>query len=414
MKARRLAYAILNDVINEKQYANLALKQRLQEVDLIDQPLVTSIVYTTLQHQRFLRHLWRKHTVSKPDRRVAVLLDNACAQLVKMDRIPDYAVLNESVELCKEIEKHSVKMVNAVLHKVIENPFEVDPSLDPLEIYAIEKSLPTFVIKLWINHYGEEQMRKIAEALMEPARLCGRINTLKIDLEEVFDSYGVEKGTLSPTAFYMEENLLQSDWFKEGMVWIQDEASQMVSDFVEAKPGMKVLDACSAPGTKAAGIACHMNNEGWIDAVELHEARNRLIEQKMRQLEIDIVHVKTMDARTIHTEFKQDYDRVLCDVPCSGLGVLRRKADIKLRLKPEVLDELQKLQAEILESAQTCLKVDGLLVYSTCTLNRKENEGQIKQFLKNHDNYVLIEEKTIFPDQYGSDGFYMAKLKRNA
>ena len=257
-------------------------------------------------------------------------------------------------------------------------------------------------------------MRKIAEALLEPARLCGRINTLKIDPEEVFESYGVEKGVLSPTAFYTEDNLLHSDWFKDGLIWIQDESSQKVSDFIEAKPGMKVLDACSAPGTKAAGIACHMNNEGWIDAVELHEARNRLIEQKMRQLDIDIVHVKTMDARHIKDVFKQEYDRVLCDVPCSGLGVLRRKADIKLRLNPEVLDELQKLQAEILESAQTCLKKDGLLVYSTCTLNRKENEGQIKQFLKKHDDYILIEEQTIFPDQYGSDGFYMAKLKRIA
>lgn len=414
MKARRLAYAILNDVINDRQYANLALKQRLQEVDAIDQPLVTSIVYTTLQHHRFLRHLWRKHTVSKPDRSVAVLLDSACAQLVKMDRVPDYAVLNETVELCKEIEKHSVKMVNAVLHRVLENPFIVDQSLDPLESYAIEKSLPTFVIKLWINHYGEAQMRKNAEALLEPARLCGRINTLKIDPEEVFDTYGVEPGTLSPTAFYMEDNLLQSDWFKDGSIWIQDEASQMVSDFVEAKPGMKVLDACSAPGTKAAGIACHMQNEGWIDAIELHEARNRLIEQKMRQLEIDIVHVKTMDARELENTFDQDYDRVLCDVPCSGLGVLRRKADIKLRLKPETLDELQVLQQAILEAAQTRLKIDGFLIYSTCTLNRKENEGQIKQFLKKHDNYVLIEERTIFPDQFGTDGFYMAKLKRNA
>lgn len=415
MKARQLAYEILYDVIVHEQYANLALKQRLSEVVPIDQTLCTSIIYTCLQNHRYIRALWQRHTSYFPSSKIAVLLDSATTQLIFFDRVPDYAVLNETVELAKKIEFNSAKMVNAVLHKVIQCGKEKLIGTDDLDTIALNASLPTFIVKLWNKHYGLEQTLLNAKALLEPSTLCGRVNPLKIDPDEIFYDPNVRRGVLSEHAFYTKDNLVQSDWFKTGECWLQDEASQSVSDFLEVEDHMNVLDACSAPGTKTAATAALMHNTGHIDAIELHEVRKQLIDKQLIHLGVTNVSTYTMDACFAKEHFKHDfYDRILVDVPCSGLGVLRRKADIKLRVNPEQLDELQALQASILEGVYECLKVGGLMVYSTCTLNRKENEMQIQRFCEKHPEFRLIEEKTIFPYQYNTDGFYMAKLKRFA
>jgi len=306
-------------------------------------------------------------------------------------------------------------MVNAVLHKVLEKGKEKLVGLDELDTIALNASLPTFVVKLWSKHYGMEQTLLNAQALLEPSLLCGRVNPLKIDTDEIFYDPNVTRGQLSEYAFYSKDNIVQSDWFKNGECWLQDEASQLVSEFLEPMDNLNVLDACSAPGTKTAATAVLMHNTGHIDAIELHETRTGLIDKQLVHLGITNVTTYTMDARDAKDNFKHNYyDRILVDVPCSGLGVLRRKADIKLRVSPAQLDELQALQASILEGVHECLKIDGIMVYSTCTLNRKENEMQIKNFVEKHPEFKLLEEKTIFPNEYHTDGFYMAKLKRFA
>jgi len=415
MKARQLAYEILYDVIVRQQYASLALKQRLQEAPVIDQTLCTSIVYTCLQNHRYIRVLWQRHTTYYPSSKIAVLLDSATTQLIFFDRVPDYAILNETVELAKNIDINSAKMVNAVLHKVLEKGKEKLVGLDELDTIALNASLPTFVVKLWSKHYGMEQTLLNAQALLEPSLLCGRVNPLKIDTDEIFYDPNVTRGKLSEYAFYSKDNIVQSDWFKNGECWLQDEASQLVSEYLELTDNLNVLDACSAPGTKTAASAVLMHNTGHIDAIELHETRTGLIDKQLVHLGITNVTTYTMDARDAKDNFKhKHYDRILVDVPCSGLGVLRRKADIKLRVSPAQLDELQALQASILEGVYECLKIGGIMVYSTCTLNRKENEMQIKKFVEKHPEFILLEEKTIFPNEYHTDGFYMAKLKRFA
>ncbi len=415
MNARQLAYEILYDVIVRKQYASLALKQRLQEAPVIDQTLCTSLVYTCLQNHRYIRALWQRHTTYYPSSRIAVLIDSATTQLIFFDRVPDYAILNETVELAKRIDLNSAKMVNAVLHRVTEKGKEELVGTDDLDTLALNTSLPTFVVKLWNKHYGLEQTILNAQALLEPSLLCGRVNPLKIDPDEIFYDPNVTRGQLSEYAFYSKDNIVQSDWFKLGECWLQDESSQLVSEFLDVEDNLLVLDACSAPGTKTAATATLMHNTGHIDAIEIHESRRELIDKQLIHLGITNVTSYTMDAREAKDNFKhQYYDRILVDVPCSGLGVLRRKADIKLRVTPAQLDELQILQASILEGVYACLKIDGIMVYSTCTLNRKENEMQIKSFCAKHPEFELIEEKMIFPNQYHTDGFYMAKLKRLA
>lgn len=415
MKARQVAYEILFDVIVHQQYASLALKQRLHEVNSIDQTLCTSIVYTCLQNHRYIRALWQRYTSYFPSSKIAVLIDSATTQLIFFDRVPDYAILNETVELAKKIEFNSAKMVNAVLHRVLEKGKEKLEGVDELDTLALNASLPTFVVKMWNKQYGLKQTMLNAKALLETSKLCGRINPLKIDPDDILNHPDVEPGMISDLAFYSKDNLLQSDWFKNGQCWLQDEASQSVSDFLELEDHLMVLDACSAPGTKTAASATLMHNTGHIDAIELHENRKQLIDNQMIHLGITNVSTYTMSACDAKDYFKHKYyDRILVDVPCSGLGVLRRKADIKLRITPDELDELQALQASILEGVYECLKVGGLMVYSTCTLNRKENEMRIQAFCEKHPEFKLVEENTIFPNQYDTDGFYMAKLKRFA
>lgn len=415
MNARELAHTILCDVLNDGQYANLALKHRLGEVKDIDQALVTALVYTTLQHHRYLRAAWSDYVERKPKPRTAVLLDLACAQLLRFDKLPDYAVVNESVELCKRLDHgHSATMVNAVLRKVLAKGRVDLTGTDPEDTFALNHALPTWVYRLWVRQYGEETARHIAKSLLQRASVTGRVNTLKTTREALLKDPTMHPGKLSDYCVSSEANLVQSEAFKSGMIWLQDEASALVAEFLDAKPGMHVLDVCSAPGSKTAGIACMMENQGEITAIELHPQRTALIHNLMDQLGITIVKTLNLDARDVEKHLiPESFDRLLADVPCSGLGVLRRKADIKNRLTPLQLDEIEGLQKAILEKVWTMLKPGGLLVYSTCTLNKKENENQIRHFLKYHPDFQLLEERTVFPFEAGSDGFYMAKLKRN-
>lgn len=416
MNARALAIEILFDVIINGQYANLALKQRLTEVSKTDQPLVTALVYTTLQHHRTVRAWWMSYVSKYPKAKVAIVLDCAACQLRYFDKLPDYAIVHESVEWLKQNKfDHHASMVNAVLHKLIQEGVHDLKGEDEFDTFALNAAIPTWLYKLWISHYGLESAQKIALSLLNPAHVHGRVNTLKTTVEKILQDPHLHASALGHYSVLSDENLVHSTYVKNGEIWLQDDASAYVSEFVDAKPNTKVLDVCSAPGSKAAGLAASMKNTGSITAIELHPARAKLIGQLMNTLGIDIVETKTLDARDLaHHLPAGDYDTVLADVPCSGLGVMRRKADIKIRLTPAQLDEIEGLQKAILDGVAGLVKPEGVLVYSTCTLNKKENENQIRHFLKKYPEYSLLEERTIFPFEYDSDGFYMAKLKRTA
>ena len=239
----------------------------------------------------------------------------------------------------------------------------------------------------------------------------GRINTLRTSKEEMEKDPSLD--FIDEICFRFEGPLQKSEAFKEGKVLIQDYSSQQTVKLLEAKPGMKVLDACAAPGTKTQQIAMFMENKGSITAGELHEHRAKLINELMKRTGVSIVTSKVMDATQKDLFEKESFDRILCDVPCSGLGDLSHKPEIRWHLKPEDLDEITVIQKEILSSCSSYLKKGGILVYSTCTLNRKENENQVKNFLKAHEDFELLSERTIFPFEYDSDGFYMAALRRN-
>ncbi len=409
---RTVAYSILCDVYLNGQFANLALKQRLQSRTDQDKNLISALVYTTLRHQIAARAQWIDLVETKPKEKIGLILDLAVIQLFYFDKLPEYAVVDESVALAKKDHISSSGLVNAILRKVVDRGRQPLVAADEIATQALNLSIPLWIYKLWVKQYGLETAYKIAAAMNQEGQLCARINTLKTDPSVIFADPSVTKGSLSPLAIHCSSSLLNSDWFKEGKIVIQDESSQLVAFFTGVKENDRVLDLCSAPGSKSTAMAALMNNTGSIVACDLYGSRLELVQQQADRLGVTNLSTLCIDGRKIQDQGLDLFDVVLVDAPCSGLGVLRHKPDIKVHLKPETLDELITLQAQLLDAAAMMTKVNGLLTYSTCTLNRKENEFQVSRFVKDHSNYVLIEEKLILPQEWDSDGFYMAKLKR--
>jgi len=416
MNSRQLAYDIIKNVIIYGQYANLALKQNLQLGKERDQPLITNIVYGTLQNQIYCRNQWLKHVDRKIDESVAVLLDMSTYQLLFLDKVPDYAVVSEAVDICRHIDSGRASgLVNAVLRKVIIEGRTELVGKDDLASFALNASMPEWIIRLWSKQYSEELAKEAARSMLVESKTAGRINTLKTSMEEVLQDPAMHPSRISTFGVIYEGNLVATPWFTDGKIVLQDEASQLVSELLDAQSGEDILDICAAPGTKTASVAEAMNNIGSIVACEVHPQRTELIERLMDKLGVSIVDTVTVDSRDLSEVLRPErrFDRILADVPCSGLGVLRRKPDIKIRIKPSNLDELINLQKDLLNEAANWLKVGGILVYSTCTINKKENERQIEIFLSEHEGFTLVSERTIWPQDVGTDGFYMAKLQRN-
>ena len=388
MSVRAEVLNILERVFRQHGFASLLLRKA--DISKEEMGLASEIVYGTIRNKTLLEEQWRPFTKHvKP--RVAALLNMSVYQLLFLDSIPSYAVIFEAVELAGKSER---EFVNAVLRKVQAQGLK-KPEGNTIEELAVLTSHPLWILQLWKAHYGFETMKEIALHNQEPSLVYGRVNTLKCKKTDIAQIPDVRM--LEDDCFFYAGVLQRTELFLKGMVLIQDRHSQKVVRKLDVLPGMQVLDACAAPGTKTQQIACLMKNQGKIVATDLYEARCNLI-----------------DELTITGKFpKESFDRILIDAPCSGLGDLSHKPEIRWHLEPTSIDELVHTQEAILDANADYLRVGGILVYSTCTLNRKENEQQIKKFLVKHTNYVLLEEETLFPMADDADGFYYAKLKRN-
>lgn len=416
MNARSLALDIYHEVLYKQAYANLSLKQRLSEVKPIDRSLVTQLVYGTLQNQIYCRNRWIKHVKKEPDALVASLLDMAVYQLMFLDKVPAYAILNEAQDYLSREHRGSINgLVNAVLRKIADEGNLILVGNGEIETVALNTSLPAWILRMWVSQYGQDIAFAAARSLIKPTLTSVRVNTLLSTKKEFLEDPACSMGTIAPDAIRYAGNFLDSEWFLSGKGTLQDEASQLVVEMTDVKPGMRVLDMCAAPGTKTSGLAQKMKNQGNIVALDLHANRVRLIDEGMEKLGITIVQSHACDSRDCSAVLDREslFDVVVADVPCSGLGVLRRKPDIKARITPKDLDSLQILQAQLLDEAGNWVEKGGILVYSTCTLNQKESEKQVVRFLSLHTDYQLISEHTIFPQDAQTDGFYMAKMQRN-
>ena len=412
MQIRYKAFQILCKVVLEDGYSQLELKKQLVNEEELDARFITNLVYGTLQNYYYMEYIYKKYTKKLDDDRLGVLLCMALYEIKEMNS-PSYAVVNEACEIAKKMQNRYGGFVNAVLRKVIRDGFAIEES-DPITYQAIETSIPLWLYKMWVKHYGEDVAKKIAKSANEKAYATCRYNRLKTTKKELIEEYGFKEGKLSEDSLYLENGLLASlDCFKDGRISIQDEASQMVAILTDPKPNDIVLDVCAAPGTKTTHMAERMGNQGHIIAQDIYESRVKLIEEGCKRIGIDIIEAKMQDATKVHEIYeKESFDVVLVDAPCSGLGVLSRKPDIRVHARQDSLDEILALQKAILESVSGLVKVNGKLTYSTCSLNKKENEKQIEDFLKNHMEYELISQRTIFPFEYHTDGFFICLMKR--
>ena len=413
MKARKFAYQALCEIILKKTYSNLYLKEHLNKVDEKDRALASNIVYGTLQNHRYVRYQWEYLAKNPVKKEVAILLDMSVYQLLYLENVPSYAILNEAVDLAKKIEPKMGSFVNGVLRNVMRNGKRGLPK-DEMEALSIRYSYPLWLLKMWSAQYGNELMLRTVHAFQQVQRNSVRVNRMKASPQQLIDTGDFEKGRMCEDAlFYIgDAPLATTSYYLEGMVSMQDEASMMVARIMNPKANDKVLDMCSAPGAKACHMAELMHDEGVVVCCDIHPHRVELIRAGAKRLHLKSLQPMVNDATKLEHLQPQSFDRVLCDVPCSGYGVLGRKSDIKLHMESSDMDTLIPLQYDILKQGALMLKPQGVLVYSTCTLNKKENEKQIERFMKEHPNFKLLGMKTIFPHQCQSDGFFIAKLRK--
>ncbi len=440
-KAREAAVKILNEVHEKGAYANVALVQELRRTGLqdMDRRFVTELVYGAVKAGDTLDWMLRRYVnrpIAKIPPMVRDILRLGLYQLFFMDKVPASAACNESVELTKRYgHAGTVKFVNAVLRTAVREPERAnfpDGKGKATEHLALAAQHPQWLVKRWIREFGYEETRLLCAFDNEQAPLCLRANTLKIGREQLLTVLAEEGAIVEPSGWAPEGILCSAHGsldtmpsLKAGLFQVQDESSMQVAHVVDPQPGEFVLDVCCAPGGKATHMAALMHNRGRILAGDIYEHKLQRIQENAERLGITILETKLLDARKIGDLYTAQADRVLVDAPCSGLGVLRRKPDARWKKTPELLQELPILQGEILESAAKAVKPGGVLVYSTCTMAREENQSVVESFLAGHKEFLLEEtgdflplrkrKETmvqLYPQHDGTDGFFIARMKR--
>ena len=428
--AREIAVKAVIRVDRDGGYSNIVVEKLLRSsgLDSRDTAFAGAIVFGTLERLitiDYMLELCSGRKVSQMQPEVAGILRTAACQIMYMDSVPESAAVNEAVELSRKMKAGKASgFVNAVLRSLIRRGGKVDLSgLSGVERLSVEYSCSREAVKIYINSLGEEKTRLFLENSLGKPPVFARVNPLKNSMVE-FLQYCENKGITAvphsciPNCAELREGFYSSDF--EGRMHIQDVSSQICALTVQAKPGMKVLDVCGAPGGKAFTIAETMENEGTVISCDLHQNRLSLIRSGAEKLGLSCIEAMQNDASRPNEKFGS-YDRILCDVPCSGLGVIRRKPEIKYK-KLDSLEELYRIQYKILETSSKYLKEDGLLVYSTCTLNKKENDDIVERFLWENSEFEpyavdffgkeACSSVTFLPEDMGGDGFFAAVFRR--
>ena len=420
---RQSAFRILSKCGSAEQYSNLALDTALQRGDFSasDRGLLTTLVYGTLERQLTLDHCIgalsdRKATDVDADTRV--LLRLGLYQLAYLDRIPDHAAVNETVALAP---KRSRAFVNAILRAFLRSGKSIplpDRTNSPIDYLSVRYSFHRELCRVFCDAYGLDRTESLLNAFCNRAPLTLRTNTLRISRDTLMQCLTDAGYAPKPTPECENGILLESTpvtalpGFDEGWFFVQDEASQLCVEALNAFPGAAVLDTCACPGSKSFGAAADMQNKGRLIACDLHANKLSLVRTGAARLGISVLETEARDAREHRADWEASFDRVLCDVPCSGFGVFAKKPELRYK-DPQKSEALPEIQLAILENASRYVKVGGRLVYSTCTLLPRENGENVKRFLSAHSNYTLLRERTLFPDTDGTDGFYFAVLQRN-
>ena len=416
--ARRCAYRVIRRVFEEGAYADRALHGEAGELSPRDRALATTLVYGTVQRRATLDHViegFSARPLAKLDPPVLAALRLGAFQLLFLDGIPSHAAVNESVELVKREQRGGAQLVNAVLRRVAREGRDIVAALDDATPAgaALVHSVPEWIATLWWEELGPDEARALLAAVNTPAESALRVNTLVTDVESVRAALPVGVALDPPDGFILDGpfDVFGSELFASGAVMPQSRGSMSVARALAPVPGDRVLDLCAAPGGKTTHLAALIGGEGSVLAVERHPGRAAALERTCRRMHADRVTVMVGDAASERFD-GEPFDRVLVDPPCSGLGTLQSRPDIRWRAQPDSIRELTSIQTRILRAGARATAPDGTLVYSVCTISRAESQDVIGQVLAEDPELTLVGTRQLLPHRQQTDGFFIAELRR--
>lgn len=425
MNAREFAFKVLMDIEKNRSYADIALKRYLNKtpLDPRDRALATELVYGVVERRNTLDYVIASLSSkkSKPDIRALNVLRMGLYQVMYLDKIPPSAACDQAVELAK---KHCgigiSKFVNAIIRSYLRNGVEFpEESRQPVKYLALKYSHPEWMVERLLKDYDYQFVRDFLDANNRKAETCVRVNTLKISAEDLMlvledEGFETKRGKYAAEAVYVQgvKGIEKLNSYKDGLFHVQGESSMLVSHMLDPQPGEFIVDVCGAPGGKATHIVQLMDNKGTVVARDIYQHRVDLIHRNCKRLGVTIVKPQLYDAKVLDKDMVDKADRVLVDAPCTGYGVIRKKPDIKWYRNPEDESELVNVQRRILYNASRYLKKGGLLVYSTCTVTRRENEEQVKGFLLENQDFEWESSLSLYPHVHGLDGFFISCLRR--
>lgn len=428
--ARQSAFEILLKIEKDGAYSNLTIDSTLSSaaLDARDKAFVSALVYGVTERKLTVDYqlsLYLTKPLKKLRPEALIILRLGAYQLLFMDKVPSSAAVNESVKLTRANKcAYASSLVNAVLRAVSENGLRL-PKENSENYLSVKYSCPVWLCEKWIREYGRRDAEQLLASSVGASETVLRVNTVKTSSEELLKS--LRESGVNASSGYIENSLVLNNAgsierlgeYKNGLFHVQDTASQLCAAALEAKSGQIVFDVCSAPGGKAFTVAQMMKNEGEIYAFDIYPHRVKLISEGAKRLGLSCVKALEGDASKLNGALPKA-DRVLCDAPCSGLGIIRRKPEIKYKSEIEI-SSLPEIQLQILKTASSYLKPGGRLVYSTCTLNRAENEDVVSRFLAENDGFKAVPPLanvsgerflTLMPHKNNCDGFFIAALER--
>ena len=426
--AREIVTALLLRAEAAGQYADRALDAALsreQGLDARDKAFVTTLFYGVIEHRITLDYIIDSRSKVAPsqiEKEVRMTLRVALYQLIYLDRVPDHAAVAEAVDA---VNRRSKGFVNAILRGFCRDGKQIAyPHVqgEPMQYLSVRYSVPPKTAARFVSVFGRERAENILAAFQKHPSVCVRANTLKLTRDALLSRVtGATPTKNAPYGAFLPDNASLHALLAEGLCFVQDEASQIAVSSLDACPGMRVIDLCAAPGSKSFGAAFDMADRGELCSFDLHENKISLIRRGAEVLGISCLRAEAADARLADAQVLGSFDRVICDVPCSGFGVLAKKPDIRYKDIDEAAGLLP-VQAAILNAAAPLVRKGGVLLYSTCTLLPEENEGQVTAFLEAHPEFKLTPFTvgeitsdgmlTLTPDLHGTDGFFIAKLQR--
>lgn len=437
---RLVALNVIDKILNGGAYINLALKDALLDnrIKPVDKHLIAALVYGVVKYKLNLDYViseFSKVKLKKLSRYVLLILRMGVYQLLYLDRIPPSAAVNESVKLAERYAYRSKGFINGVLRSIEREKDKISYPAERADYLSVRHSYPRELVEMWIEEFGEKGCEQLLLALNLPPRLVVRVNTLKTTrqrLVEILKGEGVEaeEGEAEQSLVLSEGvDISGLESYKEGLFIPQAIGSQLSAQILDPREGMFVMDLCAAPGGKTTHLAQLMNNKGRVAAFDIYQHKIALIGQNVRRMGIDIVGTSVQDATKVVGEYIGKADRVLIDAPCSGLGMIGKKPDIKWGFDIKAIPKLARLQYAIFSAGAKYVKAGGELVYSTCTIGRAENQDMRSRFLEEHLEFEPVSIEQFLPDRLrcatardgfvqllpgpdGGDGFFICKFRK--